>query len=296
MLSILIPVYNCLVFKLIQDLHNQCLLQQIDFEIIVIDDCSSIEIQQQNKAIQTFSHTKYEELSENIGRSKIRNLLAQKANFPYLLFIDNDTEIIKSNFIQTYVSLCNDNIVISGGLLYPQTEPENKKKLRWNYGTKKEVVSASKRMKNPYKSFNSINFVISKKVFFNFDESICSYGHEDTLFGFRLQQAKIPILHIDNPILHKNNTSNENFLLQTKESIQTILSLKNNKTIPPEFLRQITLMKMYFFVEQLHLVKIIASIFTSYHKNLEKNIIKRSSLFLFNIYKISYLCFLSNNK
>ena len=39
-LSILIPVYNADVSKLVHDLHRQALLLDCPFEIVLADDCS----------------------------------------------------------------------------------------------------------------------------------------------------------------------------------------------------------------------------------------------------------------
>ena len=55
------------------------------------------------------------------------------------------------------------------------------------------------------------NFMIEKLTFLQhqFDESITKYGHEDTLFGKALQADRIPIIHIDNPLLNKGLDTND---------------------------------------------------------------------------------------
>jgi hypothetical protein len=71
MISICIPVYNFNITSLISELSNQIDLLNTECEIIVIDDCSD-KFKRINQ-IACAKHT-YIELSENIGRARIRNL------------------------------------------------------------------------------------------------------------------------------------------------------------------------------------------------------------------------------
>src|SRR4030042_2590249 len=87
MLSILIPVYNFNVVRLVGEVHHQALNSGAKFEIIVVDDGSDIHYKEQNRIISKLQDIRYEELSENIGRSRIRNKLAGMAAFPCLLFL-----------------------------------------------------------------------------------------------------------------------------------------------------------------------------------------------------------------
>ena len=48
-----------------------------------------------------------------------------------------------------------------------------------------------------------------------FNPLISGYGHEDTLFGFELEQNGIVIRHIDNPVLNAHLDSNTQFLYKT---------------------------------------------------------------------------------
>lgn len=120
MLSILIPTYNYNVYNLVLELHIQCLESGIIFEIIVIDDGSNTRILE-NEKINTLSYSSYEKLKSNIGRSKIRNLLAQKGNYQWLLFLDADVFPKNKNFISAYIQcINNEEKTVNGGLLYPE--------------------------------------------------------------------------------------------------------------------------------------------------------------------------------
>ena len=103
MLSVLIPTYNYNAFLLVKEIHQQLTLGEIDFEIICLDDGSKSSINTKNEEINKFSFTSFKSLPKNIGRSAIRNLLAKKATYNWLLFLDADVIPVKSNFIKNYI-------------------------------------------------------------------------------------------------------------------------------------------------------------------------------------------------
>ncbi|RMF03473.1 MAG: hypothetical protein D6772_02100, partial [Bacteroidetes bacterium] len=76
--------------------------------------------------------------------------------------------------------------------------------LHWYYGSQREVRPAQDRQKEPYHGFMTNNFVAPKSVLtaIPFDESITTYGHEDTLFGLALKEQGIEVLHLSNPVRH----------------------------------------------------------------------------------------------
>ena len=81
MISILIPTYRWNSFPLVEKIHQQISKAEIPFEIIVIDDASNDDSVTQNKQSINLSNTSFQILPQNIGRSTIRNLLAEKAQF-----------------------------------------------------------------------------------------------------------------------------------------------------------------------------------------------------------------------
>ena len=74
MLSVLIPVYNYNVTKLVGDLHAQLVESMADFEIIVMED-GSTRCTEQNATLATLDNCHYVTLGHNMGRSAIRNRL-----------------------------------------------------------------------------------------------------------------------------------------------------------------------------------------------------------------------------
>ncbi len=107
MISICIPIYNFNVVNLIDTIVNQGENSKKIFEIICIDDNSSEKTLKLNSEISFHESVKYLTLKENIGRSKIRNLFLENANYANLLFIDCDCSIQSENFLEKYFDKLN---------------------------------------------------------------------------------------------------------------------------------------------------------------------------------------------
>ena len=93
MISILIPIYNRKVTKLVETLFDQCVDLNIEFEILCYDDCSQEKYRSENRVLGQKMGVSYMDLSTNLGRSKIRNWLGKNARFEYLIFLDCDSLI-----------------------------------------------------------------------------------------------------------------------------------------------------------------------------------------------------------
>lgn len=234
MLSILIPIYNRKVTKLVSELHSQCNKAKIEFEIILFDDLSKQLYRDENRQLSGLFKVSYLEMSENYGRSKIRNMLAKNARYDTLLFLDCDSKVVYKKFIKNYIEAISGNKVIYGGRVYPKKPPKSKsKQLHWKYGTKRESPPAKKRNKNPYLSFQSNNFLIDRSLFlqFKFDDSLSQYGYEDLVLATQLQNQKTIILHIDNPIKHAGLENTNTFLEKQKKAINNLMTLRSQNKI-----------------------------------------------------------------
>lgn len=291
MLSILIPTYDYNVLPLVSVLSKQCLDCKINFEIIVLDDGSKSELNFENEKIKKINFCSFEILETNIGRSAVRNLLAQKAKFENLLFLDSDTIPILDNFISKYVlQIANDYKVIYGGIKYQKDKPASYQLLRWVYGNKREALSVEKRIKNSHLSFLTLNFLIRKSVFdkVKFNENIPNLRHEDTLFSFDLKQNKIGILHIENPVYHLGLETSKIFIKKSEEALLGLMYLIDNKLIDSEYIR---ISSFYKKAEKYKLDRLIAYFFKLvkpvFLLQLES---LNPSLRVFDIYRIGYLC------
>lgn len=291
MLSVLIPAYNFDTSAMVEELQRQTKTVSQAVEIIIIDDNSSKYVAENQASAQKYN-LYYLYLSTNIGRSKIRNLLASKANYTYLLFLDGDVFPYSQNFLSNYISSIKSTTqVIYGGRKHLYAE-ENLKKLRWKYGYYKEDKSSEERKKHPYVSVISNNLLVQKKVFdeIKFDESLSTYGCEDTLFGFELKVNKINVQHIDNPVIHKDIDSNDVYLSKTKDAIKNLVLLENSNRFPKNFR---PIQRLYLKLKKLYLIPLSSWIFIQFGNSIEKQLLKEnSSLFLFNIYRMLYYCHL----
>ena len=102
MISILIPTYNYNTLPLVEELHRQAILENIEFEIIVADDASPInENTEINSKINQISNCQFERNKVNLGRGQNRNFLVQKAKYDWVLLMDCDTFPKEKNFIKT---------------------------------------------------------------------------------------------------------------------------------------------------------------------------------------------------
>ena len=205
MISILIPIYNWDTTTLINSLVKQGNSINVPYEIIAIDDFSNSEHDDFNFSMNHYDFVKVYRNEKNLGRSKTRNLLAEKAQYNWLLFVDADS-FVEDKFLVNYVKEIQkgEADVICGGTIYSAIPPSKiEYKLHWNYGTKREVKSAKQRNELGFNSFASNNFAINSLTFATnqFDESLTEYGHEDTLLGKQLERSGAKIFHINNPVI-----------------------------------------------------------------------------------------------
>ena len=289
MLSILVPVYNFNITDFVSELNQQASSCNIDFEILVYDDCSSSTYREENKIISDISSVNYLELSDNLGRSKIRNLLAENAQYDYLLFVDCDSEITSPDYIQNFTENLKPNLVLYGGRSYDQTAPKNPKKhLRWYYGIEREQHSLEERKKYPYRTFMTNNFVIPKTIYtaVKCNETLSGYGHEDTLFAQELKQKNIAIIHIENHLSHIGLEDAYEFLLKTKNGVKNLAYLIKNKLIDEEN----RLYSSYNLLQKLGIIFVL-KLFANTLENwcFQKLIQPKPKLYWFDLYKLVLL-------
>jgi glycosyltransferase involved in cell wall biosynthesis len=289
MLSILIPSYNFDVRKLVHQLHQQGILLPVPFEIICMEDASLPKYVALNQTIKALSFVTHQVLSNNMGRSKIRNYLATKAQYDYLLFMDCDSMPVSEAYLSNYIAQIQPKQLLYGGRCYQEEAPtDSTLYFHWHYGTHREQSTPKARQKNSYQSFMTNNFLIPKEIFqsIRFDETLTQYGHEDTLFGLELQQKKIPIQHIDNPLEHIGLEPNYVFLKKSELAIQNLYTLHTKHSIHKE------IKLLHFFLQTkrlyLHYPVLILYIFT--RSFLKKNLFSlHPQLTLFDFYKLGYL-------
>ena len=288
LLSILIPTYNYDVFSLVENLYKQAIKADIAFEILVFDDASQKNFN--NPKINELAHCSFTVLEKNIGRSAIRNLLAKSAKYEWLLLLDADVFPVNDTFISTYIeqTKSSDFKYFSGGIAYKNERPEKDKILRWKYGHHREALLYKDVLKGKI-SYMIINILAHKTVFekVGFDEKIRFYGYEDIIFTYEIMKL-FEVSFIDNPVFHLNEDTSEVFLTKAKTSMETLHFLIHNNSID---VNKVKIAKVYMKLKKIGLRPIFSFLHRLFKKKMEKNLLSaKPSLFLFDLYRLGYLC------
>lgn len=256
MLSVLIPAYNTDCSNLIAALYEQSCLLDVNVEIVVMEDGSTLFVEANSKMCQQLTDKKttvtirHITLPRNIGRSAIRNRLGKEARHDWLIFMDCDSAIHNTAYLQNYLTamlaldssqhstddmpapLCKE--IICGGRIYmPRSAYPPECSLHHTIGSKREPLLHPDAAVRP---FMSNNFAIRKDFFLTvgFSEEMNGYGHEDTRFGMEVLRRKGNVRYINNPVVHLGLDSNERFLTKYDESIRNLIHLDQTFLSPQE--------------------------------------------------------------
>ncbi|MCX7985413.1 MAG: glycosyltransferase [Bacteroidales bacterium] len=295
MITVCIPTYCYDVRELVSELRRQAQQVDVEFEIVVIDDGSPKEWQQKYETISDMA--KFIFLPQNVGRAAVRNLFLHHARNNWLLFLDSDVLPVDSLFLKQYVDTIKKNPsveVICGGIQMPPKPDDRKQILRWYYGLKRESRSAEQRNRNRYQSFMTGNFCIRKTILqqIPFDERLVRYGHEDTLFGYRLMQHGISIKHIDNPVFHLQLEDADQFLKKTEIAVSNLYYIsKTLLQLDYLFISQNKLLRKAYQFKRYGLSGFCGVLFSLFQPIISWLLTQRKPLlWLFDLYKLGYLC------
>ena len=292
MLSILIPTYNYNIISLVSELHKQCLECNIDFEILCQDDGSNSDLNTENEFINSLENCFFIVNSNNLGRGKNINSLAEKAKHDFLLLLDCDTFPTQNNFIKNFISttINTDNNVVFGGIQYKKEEPEKEKLLRWVYGNKREALSLKTRNEKPNSRALTSNLLIKKELFLEnlFDKSITKYGYEDLVFLSDLEKKGILVSHIDNTTYHLGLETSQQFLEKTKIALENLILLEKENKID---VLNVRIIRVSTSLKTIKATWIISILYHLFEKRIFKNLTGNNpNLLIFDLFKIGYLC------
>jgi glycosyltransferase involved in cell wall biosynthesis len=229
-LSILLPVYNRDVTRLVQALVAQAADWGGPVELICLDDGSLEQYRQINRKLAELPIVNYEELPHNLGRSAVRNRLAATAQYPWVLLLDNNVSLPDTRFLARYAAATTQTTapVLVGGTTYTSSAPADAAThLRWHYGRRREAYAAVVRQQKPHAQFKLKNVLVRAEIFeqVKLDAMLRQYGHEDTKFGWHLHTAGISVHHLDNPVLHDGLESAEVFLIHSQQAVLNLVHL-----------------------------------------------------------------------
>lgn len=289
MVSVLIPVFGENIDAQVARLIDEIKVLDYNVEIIVCDDASPNPMPPYYTKYPNLD-LKFIALKENLGRSNIRNYLADQASYNCLIFMDADCQPILGNYVSNYVNKFQENHILVGGQLFNDEKPfEQEKLLRWTYGTQVEARSLKDRAAAPFKSFMANNFSISKQLLqqYPFDKEHKGYGHEDTVFGNILRDNQLKVIHIQNPIRHIVIETNQEFLDKSAEGAKNLAQLYVNGQLD----RHVKLIKRYEQLKLTGFAKLTRSVLSkrlaSYTKDLQKGAnLRKFSLFKLTVFMI----------
>lgn len=292
-LSILIPTYNNVCLELVRDLQAQASIlsstNDLEYEILVADDGSTDKNTiEKNCEINGLDNCRYIERKENIGRAAIRNFLAKEAQYPWLLFIDSNMNIINHQYIANYLKEKESDVIYGGYQIKKdkQTQEDLKHNLRYLF----ELVGTQngdfqQRQSNPYRDFHTSNFIVRRSIMLQYplDERFINYGYEDVLWGKTLKEHHISIHHVDNPLGYENFTGNMSFILKTEESLRTLYQFRNELHDYSRIISYANKLKHW------HLYTICQHLFPFLSLPIKARLTgNKPSIFMFNIYKLLY--------
>lgn len=292
-LSICIPVYNFDVRGLVFDLKREIENHRMNAEIILIDDASKESFNTLNREIKD-KVSRFVFLSENLGRSRIRNLFLDFSTGEYLLFLDCDGKIIQDDFVQKYIQFIEQNpatTVIYGGREVPEERPDPDHYLRWKFAVERENLPVEFRKKKPYLSFQTNNFIIRKEVLVkvNFNPDYKKYGYEDLLFAMDLKSENIWIDHIYNPILNNDLENNLVYLGKVEESVESLSAMLKHEGLDSK-LSEVKLVKMYHKINRSFLNSVFLLLFKAGEDRAKKKLLNGNiKLRYLDFYKLGLL-------
>lgn len=246
MISVCVPVYRFFVLPQdqgpartirpgeeggLQILYQQLLASGLEFELRVYEDASPPPYPATNQQIAELGpEVVYKLLPNNLGRAKIRNLLAQEAHYPQLLFLDADSGI-PTSFVQAYLPYLDPQRfpVVQGGRTYPKrAKLAPTYWLHQRYGLQREQLDPKATGDDLYRGFQTNNFLVSRDLLLDhpFPSDFSGYGHEDTLWGWQLKARQVSVLRIDNPLIHLGLEAADVFLRKQEEAVANLKRLE----------------------------------------------------------------------
>lgn len=299
-ISILIPTYNQICLELVKSLQAQAMsLPSLDYEILVADDgstdASSIEA---NKGINALPQCRYIVRNHNVGRAAIRNFLTQQAQYDWLLFIDSDMTVRKTNYLHRYLTYINDLEldkehlkkaqqgidILYGGYTIAYAKSDT---LRYLFESKSpQNADYRLRLSHPFQDFHTSNFFVRRDIMLRYplDERFKHYGYEDVLWGKNLKEKGILIQHVDNPLSMESFETNRAFIEKTEESLRTLYRFQKDLAGYSKLLKTANLLKKLIFVYPL--VKGTYPLISLHIK--AKLTSQKPKMFWFNVYKLIY--------
>lgn len=202
--SIIIPVYNKFVytFNCLNSLRKR-INKNLQYEVIVIDDCSSDETQESLSSITGITVLRNE---ENLGFIRSCNQGATIAKGKYVYFLNNDTQILKECVEKLLETIENEPLVgaVGSKLIYPDGRLQEaggiiwKEASGWNYGRLQNPNEPEYNYLRPVDYCSGASLLVRADLFNQlggFSEEFLPAYYEDTDLCFAIRKLGYKVMY-----------------------------------------------------------------------------------------------------
>ena len=225
-LSVLIPFYDSSPCSLVSDLAGVAAGRERELEILCADDGSPDR--RLAPAVEAFASrldvpVRLLRSSVNLGRSRIRNQLAEAARGTFVLFLDGDMRVRNPEFLARYLTLlaAEPVDVAFGGFEMPELAGDTSAYDLHIYDSERShCLPAAARQESAAKYTYTSNLLVRRDLMLAcpFSEKFTGWGWEDVDWSLRAGERG-SIAHIDNPAVHAGFSTPEVLLAKFRESV-----------------------------------------------------------------------------
>jgi len=229
--SIIVPVYNQFeyTYRCLRSLANHESI--VPFEIILLDDCSTDETKQKFSNVKNLKYIRNE---TNLGFLRNCNNGALAAKGEYLVFLNNDTQVLPgwlNSLYQTFFE--HENVGLVGSkLIYPDGRLQEAGGIIWSDGSGWNWGKLEDPNHPRYNYVRDVDYVsgasmmISSKLFFalgSFDERYVPAYAEDADLAMSVRQAGARVVYQPHSaVVHYEGVSHGNDENEGVKSFQKI--------------------------------------------------------------------------
>lgn len=169
-------------------------------------------------------------LAQNTGRANARNVMLQNLLADWVLLLDADMALDKTDFVATYrdaAARVGTPCCLVGGFRVDQADIRPATRLHAAQSLKSECKPASERALDPGRYVYSSSVFVHRMVVEKhlFDPEFQAWGWEDVEWGWRIVRDN-PVHHIDNPARHVGLEADAILVAKYAESVDNFCRIK----------------------------------------------------------------------
>lgn len=203
-ISIIIPVYNnyLYTFNCLEAIQKNS-PKSLEYEIIIVDDCSSDQTVQELGQISGIQVIRNE---ENLGFIRSCNYGASQAKGKYLYFLNNDTQILAGCLENLFVLIESSSLIgaVGSKLIYPNGKLQEAGGIIWQDGTGWNYGRLDDIDQPEYNYVRSVDYcsgasLLVSTILFNqlggFSENFLPAYYEDTDLCFAIRTLGYKVVY-----------------------------------------------------------------------------------------------------